>query len=487
MRRLGSLAIVVALLGGCGGPSPSPAPPSLPASSGAAAPSSPAAPALDPVAVGAAITETGLWADLAALEAAAKTSPTYRALGSPGYDASVALVEKALQDAGWAVHEDVFTAPAFTDDGRSTVQVGGTSYGAADVRPLVYGPAGEAEGPVVTIGWPATAPAPGGSGCEVADYGTLPPNAIVVVGRADCYRRQAVTSAQEAGAAAFVAVVPGPAGTPPLRPTLISTDGMTIPAVSVSMAAALALRDAAGAGGTARVTSTARTSDVATRSVIAELAGEQPGAVVLLGAHLDSVIDGPGLNDNGTGVAALLGFARALAGAHPQATIRLAFWAAEEEGLLGSVHYVSGLSTGDRDAIAAYLNADMVGSPNGYAGVYEEQGEPSGSASIRALLQTAVARLGAVPVAADTGGGSDHVPFARSGVPSSGVFSGASEQLTAEQAASFGGSEGQTADACYHTACDGSANVNLRLARLLAAVIADAAVRIAEDPALVVR
>ena len=94
----------------------------------------------------------------------------------------------------------------------------------------------------------------------------------------------------------------------------------------------------------------------------------------MLGAHLDSVVDGPGINDNGSGVAALLELARALGGSRPGATIRLAFWSAEELGLHGSSRYVAGLSDEERDGILVYLNADMVASPNGFAGVYDEHG-----------------------------------------------------------------------------------------------------------------
>ncbi len=87
----------------------------------------------------------------------------------------------------------------------------------------------------------------------------------------------------------------------------------------------------------------ARTAPVRTRSILAELPGSEPGVVVMLGAHLDSVIDGPGMNDDGSGVAALLEIARALGGTRPRATIRLAFWSGEELGLHGSYGYATAL------------------------------------------------------------------------------------------------------------------------------------------------
>jgi hypothetical protein len=52
------------------------------------------------------------------------------------------------------------------------------------------------------------------------------------------------------------------------------------------------------------------------------------------------VIDGPGIDDNGSGVAGLLEIARALSGTRPQAAVRLAFWSGKELGLHGSMRYV---------------------------------------------------------------------------------------------------------------------------------------------------
>ena len=234
------------------------------------------------------------------------------------------------------------------------------------------------------------------------------------------------------------------------------------------------------------MTTTGRTTEAATRSIIAELPGSEPSSVVMLGAHLDSVLDGPGLNDDGSGVAALLAIARALQGTRPRATVRLAFWSGEELGLLGSSHYVAGLTDAERAAVVAYLNADMIGSPNGYAGVYHETDAPPGSAALGALLDAAVERAGGVPVDVTIGASSDHVAFGQAGIPIGGLFSGASEAVTTAQATSSGATAGQPADACYHQACDGLENVDLGLARQLTTALADVAVRLADTPELLV-
>lgn len=85
----------------------------------------------------------------------------------------------------------------------------------------------------------------------------------------------------------------------------------------------------------------------------------------MVGAHLDNVPAGPGINDNGSGVAAVLATAVAL-GPAPQIrnAVRFGFWGAEEIGLVGSKRYVSSLNVEQLKDIALYLNFDMIGSPN---------------------------------------------------------------------------------------------------------------------------
>jgi hypothetical protein len=432
----------------------------------------------------AAITEGGLRDRLDALARVSPGSDGFRAVGAVGFDAAADLVAAELRAAGWSVTEDAFTTSSFADPGGSNLVVAGQSFGVGDIAPLIFAPAGEAGGPVVAIDWDPAASEPTGKGCLVSDYGDLPEGAIVLVRPGPCYRRDQVLAAQLAGAGAFVAGYPWFAGGEVLRPTLIEPAGLEIPAAAASRPAADALAAAAASGSTARLVTHSTTTPAATHSIIAELVGSQPGKVVMLGAHLDSVIDGPGINDNGSGVAALLEIARALGGGRPRATIRLAFWSGEELGLLGSVRYVTGLSAQDRAAILVYLNADMLASPNGFAGVYDEASAPAGSTAIRDLLSAAIGRAGGMPVMVDLGGGSDHVPFTRSGIPTGGVFAGANEPVSEGQAIAPGTTAGAPADPCYHRACDDGAHLNLELARLLTAAVADIAVQLSNDPTL---
>ena len=118
-------------------------------------------------------------------------------------------------------------------------------------------------------------------------------------------------------------------------------------------------------------------------NVIADLPGRKSG-VVLLGAHLDSVASGPGINDNGSGSALVLEVARQARRLHlrPRHGLRFAFWGGEELGLLGSTSYVQSLSAKQRRGILDVLNFDMVGSPNFGRIVYSGEGEPRGSLRI---------------------------------------------------------------------------------------------------------
>jgi aminopeptidase Y len=452
------------------------------AACGTATPST--APPPDARSVAAAITEDGLRAALEDLAAATAGSERYRAVGSEGYDRAATMVEEALRDAGWTVTADAHDGLAFEDDGTSTLEVGGRTFTAPDVLPLIFSPPGEVEGPVVSIDWDPTAVEADGKGCAVTHYGDLPPDAIVLVRSGDCLRRDQVIAARQAGAAAFIAVYPAAPGGVAYRPTLIEPTFVDIPAAGVSREAADALVAAAASDGAARLATTARTRSVPTRSVIAELPGSDPGPVIMLGAHVDSVLDGPGINDDGSGVAALLEIARALGGTRPRATVRLAFWSGEELGLHGSVRYASTLAAEEAERILVYANVDMIASPNGYAGVYDEPGAPIGSAVAHELLASAVERAGGTPVGVDIGGGSDHYGFAQAGIATAGIYSGASEPVTAEQAAAAGAVAGRSADPCYHQPCDDVANANVGLARTLAAGVADFTVRVANNPEL---
>ena len=204
-------------------------------------------------------------------------------------------------------------------------------------------------------------------------------------------------------------------------------------------------------------------------SVIAELPGKNAGNVVMAGAHLDSVIEGPGINDNGSGSAALLETALLMANLNPENTLRFAWWAGEEQGLLGSADYVAGLSQAERDRIALYMNYDMVGSPNYIFMVYDADEStfpapvpiPPGSEAIEDVYESFYTLIGEPYDDTEFSGRSDYEAFILAGIPASGLFTGAEEVKTDEQEAIWGGTAGEPFDPCYHQACDTYDNVDL--------------------------
>ncbi|MEU4740436.1 M28 family metallopeptidase [Actinosynnema sp. NPDC023658] len=197
-------------------------------------------------------------------------------------------------------------------------------------------------------------------------------------------------------------------------------------------------------------------------NLIADWPGGDVNNVVMLGGHLDSVSAGPGINDNGTGSAGLLEVALAVrsTGFQPTKHLRFAWWGAEELGLVGSTYYVNSLSTTDRSRIDAYLNFDMIGSPNPGYFVYSASGQPSGSVQLQQLLQDYFGSIGVATELTSVGGRSDHAAFARAGIPVGGTFTGAEGIKTSAQAQKWGGSAGVAFDRCYHRSCDTSSNVN---------------------------
>ncbi|MCK2214913.1 M20/M25/M40 family metallo-hydrolase [Actinomadura sp. ATCC 31491] len=209
----------------------------------------------------------------------------------------------------------------------------------------------------------------------------------------------------------------------------------------------------------------------------------------MVGAHLDSVPAGPGINDNGSGSAAILEVARQMALYPVKNKVRFAFWAGEEIGLLGSDQYVASLSQEQRDRIRLYLNFDMIASPNYAYKLYDGDdsdgvGSPAGPPGSAQIEQRLAAFFGSrdLPTnGTDFDGRSDYGPFIEVGIPSGGIFTGAEGIKTAEEAALFGGTAGAAYDACYHQACDTIANIDATALDVDSDAIADSVARYAFD------
>jgi aminopeptidase S len=201
------------------------------------------------------------------------------------------------------------------------------------------------------------------------------------------------------------------------------------------------------------------TSSGTSYNLLADWPGGDAEHVVMTGAHLDSVSAGPGINDNGTGSAAVLEAALqwAASGNTSRNHLRFAWWGAEEQGLLGSNKYMSLLPTADKDRIELYMNYDMVGSPNPGYFVYDDN--PAGNGARDAM--TAYYTSKGIPWEyIDVQGRSDHASFRSYGIPTTGMYSGGETIKTSTQASKWGGTAGTAFDACYHRACDTISNIN---------------------------
>jgi Zn-dependent M28 family amino/carboxypeptidase len=416
-------------------------------------------------------TVDGVMEHLRAFQEIAEANGGNRASGTPGYTASADYVQQRLEAAGYDVARQEFDFDFFELTGQTLSRTApeARDYVAdTDFAALEYSGVGTASGAVVPVDLgDALAPTDTStSGCEAEDFAGFPSGGVALVQRGTC---TFAVKAANAGTAGAVGVVVVNRGTPDNEGLVAGTLGEpgVLPAIGVPFAIGQEL----AAGGTAvTFTVEAETGTRTTENVVAELPG-RTDEVVQVGAHLDSVPEGPGINDNGTGSAAVLELAENVHKVEPQATLRFSWWGAEESGLLGSTHYVEQLPEEEVARISAYLNFDMVGSPNPVRFVYDSDGEdfestPAGyvserSARIEDTFEEFYADRGLANENTEFDGRSDYQAFADAGVPSGGLFTGAEGVKTEEQAAVYGGVAGEAYDPCYHQACDDLGNLDL--------------------------
>ncbi|WP_328309018.1 M28 family metallopeptidase [Actinomycetospora sp. NBC_00405] len=476
-RSAAALVIVAALaLGACGNGGSGGAGTTTPPEPSQQEPSPAAAPTGDPGLprrLAEQSTGDAAFARLEELQRIADANAGNRAAGSPGYDASVEYVAGELRRAGFRVETPSFPFDTFAVDGE-TLTVGGAPGPA--VTALTYSPATPPGGVTAPLVVAPDAPADPTPGCEATDYANLPARgAVVLVRRGSCTFTQKQQVAADVGAAA---VLVGNNAPGPLGGTLGSVAEGRLPTGGLLQADFDGL--VARGGTPIGLTLATRTATVTTRNVIAQTTTGRPDEVVMSGAHLDSVPQGPGINDNGSGSAAQLELAMRMGGAPPVTNaVRFAWWGAEENGLLGSTAYVQGLTPEARRDIAVLLNSDMLASPNPAYLIYDGDDSdrvgappgPTGSDGIERTLAAALTATGVQPRGTDFDGRSDYGPFVEAGIPSGGLFTGAEEVKTPEDAALWGGQAGVPFDRCYHQACDTVANVDrVALDRMLDAL-----------------
>jgi Zn-dependent M28 family amino/carboxypeptidase len=427
-----------------------------------------------------AVTVAGVMEHEAALQAIADANGGTRASGTPGYTASVDYVADLLTEAGYEVTIQNFTYDQFVLNSSAFQRVSPDPKTyveglAGEYSPMDYSGAGDFTAPLVAAGG-ITIPSPGGStsGCDAADFAGFPAGAIALVQRGTCPFRQKAANADAAGAVAVVIFNEGNEDPNDDRFGVIAgtldPPQMDIPVIGTSFAVGQELynRLTGGQTVTVRVAVDAETITTATANVLADTPTGREDRTVVVGAHLDSVDEGPGINDNGSGTSAILETALQMAELEiqPVNRVRFAFWGAEEDGLIGSQYYVDHLPKRELKDIALNLNHDMVGSPNFVRFVYDGDGSafgtdgPSGSGRIESVFVDYFTSQGLASEPTEFDGRSDYDAFINAGIPAGGLFTGAEGIKTAEQAAVYGGMAGVAYDPCYHQACDTIANLS---------------------------
>jgi Zn-dependent M28 family amino/carboxypeptidase len=429
---------------------------------------------------------------LRALQAIADANGGNRAAGSPGYDASRDYVAGKLRRAGYKVELQPInfvenwsenSPPVLTRQSPTPkTYTPGTDF--VTFQPSPPGDVtAEVQGVDLTL--PPT-PAPSStSGCETADFAGFVSGRIALIQRGTCPFVTKVQNAKAAGATGIIVFNEGQPGRTDPSPLDIGEWRAGIPMVFSSFAVGNELAGTPGAVVRLKVDSNLVLGT--DHNVVAETRGGDRDNVVMVGAHLDSVPEGPGINDNGSGTAAILETALQMSRYPVRNKVRFAFWAAEEIGLLGSDQYVAALSEAQRDRIRLYLNFDMVASPNYAFKLYDGDDSdatgspagPPGSAQIEDRLEKFFDSRGLAHVGTDFDGRSDYGPFILVGIPSGGIFTGAEGIKTPAEAALFGGTAGVAYDACYHIACDTIANIDRTALDVNADAIADSTARYA--------
>jgi Zn-dependent M28 family amino/carboxypeptidase len=394
-----------------------------------------------------------------------------RAATTTGYDASVAYVQQRLEAAGYDVKLEPFEFAQWEQNGPSTLErispdpavfVEDTDYILAQ-----FAAGGDVTADVFVAGNTEVPPSGGAgtsvSGCDPADFAGAA-GKIALIQRGTCPFTQKYENADEAGAAAALIFNDGFEGREDPILTTGPTD-MSIPAAMISNDLGEELYNQAQSGPVSvHFVVDATTTPITQYNVTADTAGN-PDRTIVVGAHLDSVEEGPGINDNGSGSSGILEIAEEMAELkrEPRNRVRFAWWGAEEAGLVGSTAYVEDLTPAQLRGLEANLNFDMIGSPNFVRFVYDgdlsdsappPSGAPAGSAQIEDMFLRYFDSRGLAtdPTAFD--GRSDYGPFIEGGVPAGGLFTGAEGIKTEEQEAVYGGAANVAFDPCYHQACD---------------------------------
>ena len=400
---------------------------------------------------------------LEALQEIASDNSNNRSVGSSGGALTRTYIVGELESLGYEVTTQPVPITYFRENRDAILSIDDQQFTAST---FVYSASGIAQAVVegVDLQLPPGASAnSSSSGCEQLDFEDFTAGNIALIQRGTCNFSVKASNAQNAGATAVIIFNEGQSGRTGIVEGMLEETGSTIPVVGVSFTSGEFLSTHEGE---VTVDVDAERTTLETENIFAEIPAPELDSVVLIGAHLDSVVAGPGINDNGSGSSMLLAMAEWFVGnpmdkAH---NIRFAWWSAEEIGLIGSQYYVDNAT--NLSEIEYYLNFDMVASPNFVPFIYDGNGDqfglqgPSGSAEIEEAFETHFSDNGLPFTGTPFDGRSDYGPFVEVGIASGGLFTGAESIKTESESTMYGGTSGVAYDACYHQACDTIENIN---------------------------
>lgn len=420
-----------------------------------------------------AVTVGGVRSHQAEFQAIADANDGTRVAGSDGDFDSQEYVADLMLAAGYDVIIQTFDFQSWRPLGPSTLEQtapGTETYVEdTDYNLMSQTDAGNVESPVTGVDLALADPSTSTSGCETSDFSGFPLGDIALIQRGACTFQLKAENASAAGAIGVIIFNQGntPDRTGLINGTLSANYEGGIPVFFATFD--LGVEWAGTDGLVLHMIADVFRGIVETANVIAETPGGRDDRVVLVGAHLDSIPQGPGIQDNGSGSAAILEIAIQMAelGIEPRNKVRFAWWGAEESGLVGSQFYVDNLTKREIKNIALNLNFDMIGSPNFVRFVYDGDGSdtelsgPNGSKNIERVFLDYFDEMGLATEATAFDGRSDYGPFIAAGIPAGGLFTGAEGIKTPEEAAIYGGTAGDQYDPCYHLACDTFDNISL--------------------------
>ncbi|KAI1634835.1 hypothetical protein F4809DRAFT_651630 [Biscogniauxia mediterranea] len=290
------------------------------------------------------------------------------------------------------------------------------------------------------------------NGCVVEDYPTSVQGQIALADGNGCSLSHKSAIAKKAGAEVLVIYE-----TTELQPSLGGMNSSHIATVKVPVVEAPKLLQAHSASFdlTANITVRTLTMPIDSANIVATSPCGNNRKTLLVGARSDTFLESAGMNDNGSGVAALLETAIQLAKYRTGHKVKFAFWTAGHSGNLGSRAWVSQASrSADLDGVKLYVDVNMIASANGFTQLY---GGAGGAGDAQGVLRDWFTTHGVATKDANFSGRGDYQPFLDAGVAATGLFAGADGIKTAEEqnkSNNANGAAGYPYDPTYHSTLD---------------------------------